>query len=393
MLKEEGANIEFGDWVSDRLYQASRDTYALRPGLMHEGHESFSGFKGMDGAHFGDISELFFNMSPDGVGTKVDVVERTGNHTTIAWDLLAMVCDDAVVRGAEPVAVVSTLDTSRLQDNTCSRDIINQIAEGYVSAAALAGVVVTGGETAELGGRVNGYKSDVVFSVSGRQEAGDESQGFNYNWGATALWFARKDRALTGRKIKPGHSLVGLVERGFRSNGLTDVRTILEKEHGPDWHQKKVRELGRLSLGKFVQTPSVIYARLINELTGGYDEASEPAADISGAANITGGGQPSKLGRMLEASGYGAVIDDPINPPAIMKYVQETGDYSDEQAYRVWYMGPGMVVATTQPQEVLTAATEGNWQAKRIGEVTESPDIVIKSAGVDKPGQELVYKR
>jgi len=50
----------------------------------------------------------------DGVGTKVEIAERIALHNTIAFDLLAMVCDDAVVRGGEPVLVGTVLDVNTL---------------------------------------------------------------------------------------------------------------------------------------------------------------------------------------------------------------------------------------------------------------------------------------
>jgi phosphoribosylformylglycinamidine cyclo-ligase len=165
------------------------------------------------------------------------------------------------------------------------------------------------------------------------------------------------------------------------------------EEYGDDWHNQIIPELGDLSLGRLVQAPSVIYSRFVSGLTGGYDIDKDPKTTVRGVAHITGGGQPSKLGRMLEPSGYGAVIDNPIEPPKIMKHVQELRGFDDETAYKKWHMGPGMVIATPEPDKVIEAAEEHSWQAKRIGEVTSSPELVIKSAGVEKPGRHLVHKQ
>lgn len=356
-------NIELGDDVSRMLYQASRLTHQNRPGLLAEFHQSFSGLRAIPLSEFQGKGDIYMNLGFDGVGTKVEVSERLGDHSVVAHDLFAMVCDDAVARGAEPVAIGSILDVRQLDDSPETRRAVEQLARGYVEAARLAGVVVVNGEVAELGDRVGGY--------------GD----FNYNWGATVLWLAHRDRLLSGHQIWPGDTLVGLTEPGFRSNGITDVRKAMLERYGPDWQNVVVDELGELSLGRLVQQPSVIYTKFITALTGGYDPDKAPLAAIAGVAHITGGGQPSKLGRMLEPSGYGAVIDNPIEPPAIMKHVQDIRGFPDAVAYGKWHMGPGMVVVTPEPERVLTLAADRGVQAQAIGMVTEEPGIRILNRG------------
>src|SRR3989338_8802779 len=164
------------------------------------------------------------NIGLGGVGTKMELAERVKNHRTIAYDLFAMVTDDAVVRGAEPVLIGSILDVNSL--GTLDKSFIEeirQLAEGYIGAAKAANVAIVNGEVAELGSRVGGFGS------------------FNYNWGAAVVWFAKKDRMFTGKEIKEGDYLVGLREEGFRSNGLSLVRKIMMHKHGDNWHEKNYR--------------------------------------------------------------------------------------------------------------------------------------------------------
>ena len=366
-------NIGLGDDVSKMLYEASKQTHDNRPGLLVEFHESFSGLRAIPGSMLKDVDNMYLNLALDGVGTKVEVSERLDDHSVVAHDLFAMVCDDAVVRGAEPVAIGSILDVRQLDDNEHTRTAVRQLAQGYVEAARAAGVVVVNGEVAELGDRVGGY--------------GD----FNYNWGATVLWFAHKDRILTGHQIKPGDSLVGLAEHGFRSNGITDVRKAMLEHYGPEWQDVVVKELGELSLGRLVQKPSIIYSRFVSELTGGYDIDKEPKAAVSGVAHITGGGQPSKLGRMLEPSGLGVSIDTPIEPPHIMTEVQKLRGFSDEKAYGKWHMGVGMVIATSEPARVLAEAKTHGLTAQTIGQVTDEPGMRIKNRGAVQDQEWLIF--
>lgn len=366
-------NIELGDDLSKVLYQASQQTHNNRPGFLVEFHKSFSGFRAIPGTMFNDIGNLYFNLGFDGVGTKVEISERLDDHSVVAHDLFAMVCDDAATRGAEPVAIGSILDVRQLDDSTHTKAATLQLAKGYVSAAAAAGVVVVNGEVAELGSRIGGYGT------------------FNYNWGAAVLWVAHKERILSGHQIKPGDSLVGLAEHGFRSNGITDVRKAMLQNHGPTWQDATLPELGSASLGVQVQSPSIIYSKFISHLNGGFDINKPQKAKLTAVAHITGGGQPSKLGRMLEPSGLGARIENPIPPPQIMSYVQKLRNFSDEQAYQKWHMGCGMILATPEPQKILSEASLCNIEAQIIGRVEKEPGIRIKNCGAQQQKEYLSF--
>ena len=356
-------NIELGDDVSRMLYEASKQTHENRPGLLVEFHESFSGARAIPVGMINDPENTFMNLGFDGVGTKVEVAERMDDHSTVAFDLFAMVCDDAVVRGAEPVALGSILDVRQLNDTEHTREAVRQLSVGYVAAAKAAGVVVVNGEVAELGDRIGGE--------------GD----FNYNWGAAVLWFAHKDRILTGRELQPGDGLVGLAEHGFRSNGITDVRKAMLEHYGSNWQHQTEQSLGNIVLGKMVQAPSTIYSRFVTSLTGGFDTEKPAKANVRGVAHITGGGQPSKLGRMLEPSGLGATIDNPIAPPEIMTHVQMLRDFDDEKAYGKWHMGPGMIIATPDLETVLAEAEAQGIDAKHIGYIDDKPGLRIANRG------------
>jgi phosphoribosylaminoimidazole (AIR) synthetase len=110
-----------------------------------------------------------------------------------------------------------------------------------------------------------------------------------------------------------------------------------------------------------IQQFTIIYSRFVSELTGGFDTDKEPKATVTGIAHITGGGQPSKLGRMLE--------------------VQRLREFTDEKAYGKWHMGPGMVIATPEPEKVLAESKAQGIVAQAIGQVTDEPGIRIKNRG------------
>jgi phosphoribosylaminoimidazole (AIR) synthetase len=94
---------------------------------------------------------------------------------------------------------------------------------------------------------------------------------------------------------------------------------------------------------------------------------------------------------MLEPSGLGVTISDPIDPPKIMLEVQKLREFSDEKAFGKWHMGPGMVIVTPEPEKVLAEAEFSGLQAKAIGEVTDEPGIRIRNRGAQQSEEWLTF--
>ena len=363
-----GVNIELGDNASEVLYNASKITWKNREGRFGEIlKEYFDNFSGIRVFSIGELpKDTVICLGFDGVGTKIELGERIGKHDTIAYDLFAMVCDDAVVRGGEPVVIGSVLDVNTLGTEEKSYiDLIKQLAEGYIGAAEAAGVAVINGEMAELGARVSGYGE------------------FNYNWGAGVAWVGRKNRLFTGKEIELGDRVIGLRETGFRSNGLSLFRKIAEENYGKDWH------LDNPELCEQALQPSKIYCRAVVEMFGGFD--GEPNAEIHGFAHFTGGGIPGKIGRVLKPSGYGALIHDPFESPEIMRLAQELGKVTDREAYRTWNMGQGGAVISPEPGKVVSIAEKYGIEARVIGEIVAEHGIRITSSGCQNPGEILKF--
>lgn len=366
--KDSGVDVELGNVASEILFNAAKQTWKNREGLFGEMVNLFDDFSGVRGFDVSGLPEgSFMSMGFDGVGTKIEIAERHEKYDTIAFDLFAMVCDDTVVKGFEPVALGTVLDVRSLRDEIDEpfMEELKQLAKGYVAAAEASGVIVINGEMAELGTRVYGYGS------------------FNSNWSAGVIWIAQKERVITGRDVKAGDALVGFAEEGFRSNGLSLVRKILAGVHGEDWHEDS-------EMADQVLVPSTIYTKAMVEMFGGY-LGLLPKAVITGAAHITGGGIPEKLGRMLKPSGFGADISDPLMPCNMMHYLQHSGGVSDEEAYKTWNMGCGMIVATPDPDPVIEIAGRHGIKAQVIGVVSDNPGIRIKSMGHHQLGQTLTF--
>ncbi|MBI5644816.1 hypothetical protein HY970_01845 [Candidatus Kaiserbacteria bacterium] len=364
-----GVDVDVEAEASRIMYEASKKTFQNRTGHIGEIVTPFDDFAGLKMI---DISKLphgsYMSLGFDGAGTKVEIAERVQKHDTIAFDLFAMVCDDALIRGGEPIVVGSNLDIKTLGTDDRFLPIMREFGEGYVRAAKEANVAVINGEIAQMGSLMTGY--------------GD----FPFHWGAACIWVAKKDKILTGNEMKVGDAVVVLREDGFRANGWSLVRKIFKQSHGDEWHTVAH---GSSTLGLLALTPSRIYSRFVVGLHGGFD--TQGSCKIHGVAHITGGGVPEKMIRVLRRSKHGARLTDLFEPAEIMTYCQKTGAISDHDAYRAWNMGQGMALITPEAEKVLAAAKAYGIEARIAGEIIAEPKIRITSKGAEKSGHELVF--
>ena len=364
-----GVDVDIEAEASRIMYKASKKTFENRKGLIGEIVAPIDDFAGLKMVALENLpAGSFFSMGFDTAGTKVEIAQRVGKHDTIAFDLFAMVCDDALIRGGEAVLVGSNLDLKTLGTDEKFLPIIRELAEGYVAAAKEANVAIINGEIAQMGSLMAGHGE------------------FPYHWGAACIWFARKEKILTGKEILVGDSIVMLQEKGFRANGWSLVRKIFTEAHGENWHETRHEDS---TLGLLALTPSVIYSRCVVGMYGGFE--SEGVAQVHGVAHITGGGVPEKMARVLRPSGLGARMTDLFEPPEIMAYCQRTGNISDTDAYRAWNMGQGLAVITPEPDKVIERAGLFGIKARIAGEIVADKSIAIVSKGMQSPGTMLTY--
>lgn len=364
-----GVDVDIEAEASRIMYEASKETFKNRDGKIGEIVAPFDDFAGLKMVSAEKLPEgTFFSVGFDTAGTKVEIAERVGIHDTIAFDLFAMVCDDALIRGGEAVLVGSNLDIKSLGTDDRYLPVIRELAKGYVAAAAEANVAVINGEIAQMGSLMTGY--------------GD----FPYHWGAACVWFARKEKLFTGNEIKAGDSVVMLREHGFRANGWSLVRKILGEAYGEKWHEQN---FGESTMGIAALTPSIIYSRAVVALHGGFE--TEGSCKIHGVAHITGGGVPEKMMRVLRPSGLGAKLTNLFAPPEIMSHCQSLGKVPDHDAYRAWNMGQGMALITPEPEKVIAEIQQFGIEAILAGEITKTPGVKITSQGTESPGQVLEF--
>lgn len=364
-----GVDVDVEARASEIMFAASQKTFKNREGLFGSVILPFEDFAGVRAIDVSTLPEgSLMSMGFDTAGTKVEIAQRMNKHDTVAFDVFAMVCDDAVVRGAEPVLIGTNLDVTSFGSDERKLPILKELADGAVAAAEAAGVAMINGEIAQMGSLVAG-RGDLP-----------------YHWGAALVWFARKEKMFTGREIQVGDAVVVLREHGFRANGLSLVRKIFNEHYGEEWHRS---EFKREPLGQHVLTPSIIYSKLLVALHGGFQSGG--SAEIHGVVHITGGGIPEKFARVLRRSGLGVELTDLFDPCPAMLHCQELGGTSDRDAYGTWNMGQGMAVITPDPTAVIKGAEAFGLQAKHAGRITETPGVTLVSRGVDKEGQKLFF--
>ncbi len=340
---DSGVNIEEGDKASKKAYEHASSTFASRKGMIGEPVQEENGYAG-----FLDMEDYYLVQSDDSTGSKIDLAFEVGDLGTLGYDLTAMVADDAVCVGAEPVSISNTLDVPKIDS-----DEVDALMGGLAKACSEQKIVVPAGEIAEVPGAV--------------------SKGV---WSATVIGVVEKDKVLKPETIEEGDVILTLKSGVARSNGFSLIRKILTDKFGDDW--------GNQELTKTMLTPSIVYSKAILGLIGRYKE--ERKVNIKGIAHITGGGIPSKLGRVLKPSGKGAELTDLFEPHNALKELIELGEVPTEEAYKTWNMGNGMMLVVS-PDEVDKATTllkaEGV-DAKKAGLITADQGVHISAYVGDK---------
>ena len=134
-----GVDIEAGDRAVELMKASVKRTDPAR------GRSAGSaGSPGCSASTSSSYPQPVLATSTDGVGTKVAIAQALDRHDTIGIDLVAMVVDDLVVVGAEPLFLTDYIATGKVVPERIAA-IVGGIAEGCVQA----GCALVGGETAE----------------------------------------------------------------------------------------------------------------------------------------------------------------------------------------------------------------------------------------------------
>jgi phosphoribosylformylglycinamidine cyclo-ligase len=331
-----GVSIEAGD----RAVALMRDAVARTSGPEVVG--GIGGFAGLfDASRLTGYRRPLLATATDGVGTKVVIAQRLGRYGTIGLDLVAMVVDDLVTCGAEPLFMTDYVVFGSLVPERAA-----EVVRGVARGCEMAGCALLGGETAEHPGHLGPDDFDLAGAATGVVEA---------------------DALLGPDRVRAGDAILVLASSGLHANGYSLVRRVIgEARLALD---AEPPELGR-TLGEELLTPTTIYARDCLALAA--------HCDVHAYAHITGGGLAANLARVLPA-GTGATVDRATwIPPAVFPFLAAHGGIGQDEMERVFNMGAGMIAVVAahdadRAGELLNARGIPAWRA---GEVTSGAEGV-----------------
>ena len=277
--------------------------------------------------------------SADGVGTKLKIAAQLGHYESIGQDLVTLNVNDILTKGAKPLFFLdyvsfSTLDQQRMET----------LLRGITWGCREVGCALIGGETAQM----PGLYSDGDFDLAG-----------------FLVGVAEKDALLDGNTIVPGDVLVGIPSSGLHTNGFSLVRKIFNTDDDP---AALFREFGDLNhrLGEELLTRHRCYYPML--------QSAFPA--MKGLCHVTGGGLPGKVPPILPSNVAASFSLGTWQVLPIFELIQAEGNVSDEEMFRVFNMGLGMVAVCEESC------------VDRI--VEAAPDAVLVGRIVERAGDEQV---
>lgn len=331
-----GVDIAAGDRAVE-LMKASV-ARATRP----EAVGGLGGFAGLfDASGLQGYRRPLLASATDGVGTKVAIAQELGIHDTIGQDLVAMVVDDLVVCGAEPLFMTDYICVGKVVPET-----VAAIVSGIAAGCALANTALVGGETAEHPGLVADGEYDVAGAATGVVEA---------------------DALLGEQRVRPGDVLIAMPSSGLHANGFSLVRAILART---GWALDRPMPQSDRTLGEELLTPTRIYTRDCLDLLAAAGQRRTPGP-VHAFSHITGGGLANNLARVIPAGLCATVDRSTWRVPAVFDLLGEAGGVPQTDRELTWNLGVGMiaVVAADWADEAVTRLTEGGVAAWVCGEL------------------------
>lgn len=291
--------------------------------------------------------DFYLGHVHEGLGTKNLVADMTGNpddYWSIAQDTVAMIVNDMVTLGVQPMSVAMHLAVgdSAWFNNTRRSDAL---VRGWADACRKAGCAWGGGETPEL--------RDII--VPGTAEIS-----------GSAVGIIRPKSRLIKADIRHGDAIVLLGSSGIHANGLTKAREVARRiRHGYASRLPSSRQ----TFGQALLTPTQLYVRIIQQCL-------DAALRLRYCVNITGHGW-LKLMRRPEPFSY--IIERVPTPQPEFRFIQKHAGLSDRQMYAAFNMGTGFAVYVHpgDAQRVVSVARNNNITAIVAGTIHVSKQRMV----------------
>jgi phosphoribosylformylglycinamidine cyclo-ligase len=330
---EAGVSIEAGDRAVELLKSKVKKT--TRPEVMGD----LGGFSGLFRLNTQKYKSPILASSTDGVGTKLVIAQQLGIHDTIGIDLVAMVVDDLVACGAEPLFLLDYIACGEVVP-----DKVAEIGAGIADGCRYAGCALLGGETAEHPGVLRPDEYDVS---------------------ATGVGVVEESEILGRERVEIGDAVIAMRSSGLHSNGYSLVRHVLLGA-GRMRLDSVVDDFGsQRTLGEELLTPTKIYAK---DCLGLIEET-----EVRAFSHVTGGGIPGNLVRVLPEHVDAVVDRSTWRPQPIFDLIQAKGRIEDGEMEATFNMGVGMfaVVSADDADRAMAYLTGRGVEAWQVGEVID----------------------
>ena len=345
-----GVDVDAAARLVDRIKELARATH--RPEVL-AGVGPFSGLFGLSG-----YRDPVLVASADGVGTKLKIAALLARYDSVGIDLVNHCVNDILTTGAEPLFFLDYLGSSDL-----SEEAKTAIVQGVASACQAVGCALLGGETADMPDIYGRGDFDLVGFIVGVVERG---------------------QIIDGSTIRAGDVLLGLPSSGLHTNGYSLVRRVFGVGLGGDPEEERARLSCTYpglegTLGEALLAPHRCYHNVVGAIREGRAGAIRESP-LHGIAHITGGGIPGNLPRILPegpstGSGQGLAArlrrgSWPVQP--IFRLIQEQGKVAEDEMYRTFNMGLGMILACA-PADVEAVRAQAP-EARVVGVVVGQAD-------------------
>ncbi len=334
--RQSGVDIDAGNRSVKLMSAAVKSTYNPR---VLAGIGSFGGL--YDAAVLKSMREPVLVASTDGVGTKVKLAASLGSLGSIGEDIVNHCIDDILVQGARPLFFLDYYASSRL-----TPEAVASVVGGIAKACRESGTVLLGGETAEMPGVYTPGEFDVAGTIVGVLERG---------------------HLLPREDIQPGDVLIGFHSSGPHTNGYSLIRKIIT---GYDLHEYRP-ELNS-NLADALLKPHRCYLNLLAELI------EQDDSPIKALAHLTGGGFIENIPRVLPDHLSARINKNRWPVPPLFRWLHRTGGVQEQEMYRVFNMGIGMVavVSAERAAEVMRQVPEECWVIGAL-EKSSGPRVVV----------------
>jgi phosphoribosylamine--glycine ligase/phosphoribosylformylglycinamidine cyclo-ligase len=295
---DSGVSIDKGNRAVDLMKDAVKSTYNSS---VLAGIGSFGGL--YDVSALKEMKSPVLVASTDGVGTKVKLAASVGRYRGIGHDIVNHCINDILAQGARPLFFMDYFATSKLDPDQTA-----EVVTGIAEACKESGMALLGGETAEMPGVYQPNEFDVAGTILGVIE---------------------RDDILPRKNLQAGDVLIGLASSGPHTNGYSLIRKI------------------------FADTPlETFYLELNSTLADAllaphrsYFNALHPHLDkVKALAHLTGGGFIENIPRVLPENLSAEIHLGSWPVPPLWNLIQQKGNVSTDEMYRVFNMGIGMVV-------------------------------------------------